>query len=59
LKINDTTEIQLFDGEKQIKLPKNSSASVEVAAGGDDNRFTLVVRSAARAKPVRIEAQPK
>lgn len=59
LKIYDTTEIQLFDGEKQIKLPKNSSAYVEVAAGGDDNRFTVVVRSAARTKPIRIEAQPK
>ena len=59
LKINDTTEMHLFDGEKEIKLPKNTSASVEVAAGGSDSRFTLVVRSAARTTPILIEAQSK
>ncbi|MFK7910204.1 MAG: PVC-type heme-binding CxxCH protein [Akkermansiaceae bacterium] len=59
LKINDTTEMSLFDGEKKIKLPSKGSASVEVTAGGSDDRFTLVVSKAGRAVPILIETISK
>lgn len=59
LKINDTQNIQLFDGKEEIKLPKDGAVSIPVKAGGAEDRFTLSVITTQRTKPVTIEIQTK
>ena len=59
LKINETQLMHLFDGEKEIPLPKKGAASIEVPAGGDDERFTVSVNSVYRSAPVLIELVEK
>ena len=59
LKINDTQHMQLFDGEKEIKLPASGAASIEVKAGGADDRFTLSVFTTQRKAPFTLETQTK
>lgn len=59
LHINDSGGMQLFDGEMEIKLPASGTAKVAVSAGGDDNRFTLVIDKGKRTAPILIEARAK
>ena len=59
LKINETQLMHLFDGEKEIPLPKKGAASIEVPAGGDGERFTVSVNSVYRTAPVLIERVEK
>ncbi|MDB4455769.1 hypothetical protein N9133_00815 [Akkermansiaceae bacterium] len=59
LKINETRLMHLFDGEKEIELPENGPASIELAAGKAADRFTLVVNSAYRPEPILVEEQRK
>ena len=59
LKINDTSQTRLFDGEKEIKLPNSGSTDVEVSAGGADDRFTIVLRKGGRKQAILIEAISK
>lgn len=59
LKINNTHQMYLFDGIKEIKLPKNGPATIVVTAGGADDRFTLAVNSTQRPAPFVIETQTK
>lgn len=58
LKINDTTKLLLFDGEKEIKLPAKGPASIKVPAGGTPNRFTVALKNNARTSPLSIEVAP-
>ncbi|PQJ27693.1 PVC-type heme-binding CxxCH protein [Rubritalea profundi] len=59
LKINNTHQMYLFDGIKEIKLPKEGPATIVVNAGGADDRFTLAVNSTQRLAPFLIETQTK
>lgn len=62
LKINETQLMHLFDGENELALPENGPAEIEVAAGGDSQRFTIAVNSAYRQAPMLVEvvaAKPK
>lgn len=55
IKINDTNTMHLFDGKKEIKLPENGSAIVEVTGNKDPRNFTIAVNQSARPAPVLIE----
>ena len=55
LKINETRSMHLFDGEKEIKLPENGPATVELEAGSAAQRFTIAVNSAHRPAPILVE----
>jgi len=59
LKINNTQQMYLFDGIKEIKLPKNGPATIVVTTGGADDRFTIAVNSTRRPAPFLIETQTK
>ncbi|MFT5883455.1 MAG: putative heme-binding domain-containing protein [Crocinitomicaceae bacterium] len=59
LKIDNTLHIHLFDGKKRIDLPGNGPATIEVSAGGSEDRFTLAVNSTQRPAPILIETQSK
>lgn len=59
LKIDDTLHMHLFDGKKRIDLPGNGPATIEVSAGGSEDRFTLAVNSTQRPAPILIETQSK
>ena len=55
IKINDTNTMHLFDGKKEIKLPENGSAIVEVTGNKDPRNFTIAINQSARPAPVLIE----
>jgi putative heme-binding domain-containing protein len=58
LKINDTQSMHLFDGEKQIKLPKKGPATIEFKAGDAPQRFTIAINSGYRSAPILVEVLP-
>lgn len=59
LKINDTSQMSLFDGTKEIKLPSKGPALVEVPKGDTAQRFTLAINSTKRTAPALIEVVEK
>jgi putative heme-binding domain-containing protein len=59
LKINDTTLLDLFAGKKEIVLPQEGPAIIELAGNEDPEHFTLAVNSAYRQAPVLLEIVTK
>lgn len=55
LQINETHLLHLFDGEKEIDLPKRGPASITIKAGGPADRFTIAVNSVYRPQPIKVE----
>ena len=59
LKINDTNLLDLFAGKKEIVLPQEGPAIIELAGNEDPEHFTLAVNSAYRQAPVLLEIVTK
>jgi hypothetical protein len=55
LQINETHLLHLFDGEKEINLPKSGPASITIESGGPADRFTIAVNSVYRSQPIKVE----
>lgn len=55
LKINETRLMHLFDGKKEIPLPKEGPATVAMTGSEDAQNFTLAVNQAYRKDPVLLE----
>lgn len=55
LKINDTREMHLFSGKREIALPEKGPAVIELTGNEDPQHFTLAVNSASRQTPVSLE----
>ncbi len=57
LNINDTSTMHLFDGKKEIPLPDNGPATIKVAAGGPQDRFTIAINTSNRSTPLLVETK--
>ncbi len=55
LKINESKDMHLFDGQKEIKLPAQGPAIVDINGNADPQNFTLAVKSTQRTAPVLLE----